>query len=172
MDEGTSRCSNRTPPPRRRQLLPSHSALFGRSIHSWEPGDRGCCTSSLPLPPFYLLLRAGAGGSPSSSPNYAPLGHPPTPPGVPSAHPRQGFPLLRTYVLGIAAQHHVAAGPAPLDVAHGGGDQGVLEEEEGAVVVKDEDMVFRGQELLVAMREQRGDRLADKMPAATECLEV
>lgn len=84
----------------------------------------------------------------------------------------QALCLLGTYVLCAAAQHHVAAGPAPLDMAHGGGDQGVLEEEEGAVVVQDEDVVLGGQELPVAMREERGNRLADEVPPAAEHLEV
>lgn len=92
---------------------------------------------------------------------------------LPSWKERAGLgPQRRTYILSAAAQHHVAAGPAPLDVAHGGGDQGILEEEEGAVVVQDEDVVLGGQELPVAVREQRGHRLADEMPPAAEHLEV
>lgn len=86
-----------------------------------------------------------------------------------------GSPLFRrggTYILSAAAQHHVTAGPAPLDVAHGGGDQGILEEEERAVVVQDEDVVLGGQELPVAVREKGGHGLADEMPPAAEHLEV
>lgn len=56
-----------------------------------------------------------------------------------------------THILGSTTQYNIAASPLPLDLAKGGGDQGIFEEEEGPCVVKNEDVVFGGQEAAVAM---------------------
>jgi len=72
-------------------------------------------------------------------------------PGVPEERWGLGCPGPVTHVLGSTTQHNVAAGPLPLDLAKGGGDQGIVEEEEGPCVVKNEDVVLGGQEAAVAM---------------------
>lgn len=75
-------------------------------------------------------------------------------------HLQTGFPeegwLLScqgsaTHILGSATQHNIAAGALPLDLAKGGGDQGIFEEEEGSHVVENEDVVLGGQEAAVAV---------------------
>lgn len=40
----------------------------------------------------------------------------------------QGF---TTHIFGSTTQHDIAAGSLPLDLAKGGGNQGIFEEEEG-----------------------------------------
>lgn len=56
-----------------------------------------------------------------------------------------------THVLGSTTQYNIAAGSLPLDLAKGGGDQGIFEEEEGPRIVENEDVVLGGQEAAVAM---------------------
>lgn len=56
-----------------------------------------------------------------------------------------------TYILDSTAQHNIAAGLLPLDLAKGRGDQGIFEEEESSCIVKNEDVVLGGQNAAVAM---------------------
>ena len=92
-----------------------------------------------------------------------------------------GFPEKRwglscrgpgTHILGSATQQNIAAGPLPLHLAKGGGDQGIFEEEEGPRVVKNEDVVLGGQEAAVAMGQHGGYSLAEAAAAAPKCLEI
>lgn len=77
-----------------------------------------------------------------------------------------------THILGSTTQHNIAAGSLPLDLAKGGGDEGIFEKEEGPHVVKNEDVVLGGQEAAVAMGQQRSHTLIETSAAASKGLEI